>query len=37
VYNEKGEVVGIATRIYSETLGICIKIDHALELLTRLP
>jgi S1-C subfamily serine protease len=28
-----GEVVGIVTRIYSETLGICIKIDHALDLI----
>ena len=33
VFNLKGEVVGIATRIYSETLGICIKIDHAQKLL----
>jgi S1-C subfamily serine protease len=37
LFNEKGEVVGIATRIYSETLGICIKIDHALDLLARTP
>lgn len=28
-----GRVVGIVTRIYSETLGICIKIDHALNLI----
>ena len=28
-----GRVIGIVTRVYSETLGICIKIDHALELL----
>ena len=29
----KGEVVGIVTRIYSETLGICIKLQHALDLI----
>ena len=28
-----GEVVGIVTRIYSETLGICIKMEHAWTLL----
>ena len=33
LFDERGDVVGIATRIYSETLGICIKIDHALALL----
>jgi S1-C subfamily serine protease len=33
VFNEEGYVVGIATRIYSETLGICIKVRHALVLL----
>lgn len=33
VFNRDGEVVGIATRIYSETLGICLKIDHALDLM----
>lgn len=36
LYNSRGEVVGVATRIYSETLGICIRIEHALELLRRL-
>ena len=29
----KGEVVGIVTRIYSETLGICIKLQHATDLI----
>lgn len=33
VFSESGEVVGIATRIYTETLGICLKIEHALALL----
>lgn len=33
LFNEEGEVVGVATRIYSETLGICLKVDHALDLL----
>lgn len=33
LFNQKGQVVGVATRIYSETLGICLKIDHALSLL----
>lgn len=33
VFNSQGKVVGVATRIYSETLGICLKIDHALNLL----
>lgn len=33
VFNKGGKVVGIATRVYSETLGICLKIDHALGLL----
>ena len=33
LFNPKGEVVGIATRIYSETLGICLKIDHVLDLM----
>ena len=28
-----GRVVGIVTRIYSETLGICIRIHHALDLI----
>ena len=28
-----GQVHGVVTRVYSETLGICIKIDHALALL----
>jgi S1-C subfamily serine protease len=35
LFNADGRVVGIATRIYSETLGICIKIDHVLALLSR--
>lgn len=30
-----GKVVGIVTRIYSETLGICIKLQHALDLIER--
>lgn len=29
----EGKVVGIVTRIYSETLGICIRIDHARQLI----
>lgn len=29
----EGEVVGIVTRVYSETLGICLKLEHALKLL----
>ena len=33
LFNREGKVVGIATRIYSETLGICLKIDHALDLM----
>ena len=33
VFAENGEVVGIATRIYTETLGICLKIEHATALL----
>ena len=33
VFNKNGKVVGIATRVYSETLGICLKIDHAISLL----
>lgn len=28
-----GEVIGICTRVYSETLGICIRIEHAMALL----
>ncbi|MEZ6194388.1 MAG: trypsin-like peptidase domain-containing protein [Planctomycetota bacterium] len=32
----RGEVVGIVTRIYSETLGICIKIERARHLLATL-
>ncbi len=30
-----GEVVGIVTRVYSETLGICLKLEHALNLLEK--
>ena len=33
VIGRDGRVIGIATRIYSETLGICLKIDHVLALL----
>lgn len=33
LFNDKGEVVGVATRIYSETLGICLKIEHVQDLL----
>ncbi len=35
VFDEQGHVVGVATRIYSETLGICIKAGHVRELLDR--
>jgi S1-C subfamily serine protease len=35
VFDEDGQVIGIATRIYSETLGICIKVEHARKLLDR--
>ncbi len=35
VFDADGRVIGIATRIYSETLGICIKIGYARELLER--
>jgi S1-C subfamily serine protease len=28
-----GEVIGVCTRVYSETLGICIRIEHAMKLL----
>jgi S1-C subfamily serine protease len=35
VFDEEGQVIGIATRIYSETLGICIKAEHARSLLDR--
>ncbi|HGY92826.1 MAG TPA: trypsin-like serine protease [Planctomycetes bacterium] len=31
----EGKVVGVVTRIYSETLGICITIDHVRDLLER--
>ncbi len=30
-----GRVVGIVTRVYSETLGICLKLDHVLKLLEK--
>jgi S1-C subfamily serine protease len=33
LFNRDGMVIGIVTRIYSETLGICLKIEHACELL----
>lgn len=33
VFTADGEVIGIATRVYSETLGACIRIEHALRLL----
>jgi S1-C subfamily serine protease len=33
VFDEQGHVIGVATRIYCETLGICIKADHARKLL----
>ncbi len=33
VFTSDGEVIGIATRVYSETLGACIRIEHALALL----
>ena len=31
-----GRVVGIVTRVYSETLGICLKLDHLHKLVARL-
>jgi len=37
LFNADGVVVGIATRIYSETLGICLKFDHAAKLLAAVP
>lgn len=33
LFDREGRVVGIATRVYSETLGICIQIDRVQELL----
>ena len=33
VFSAEGRVIGIATRIYSETLGICIRIRHGLRML----
>lgn len=33
VFTADGEVIGVATRVFSETLGICLRIEHALELL----
>jgi S1-C subfamily serine protease len=35
VFSEDGQVIGVATRIYCETLGICIKAEHARTLLDR--
>jgi S1-C subfamily serine protease len=35
VFDEDGRVVGVATRIYCETLGICIKAEHARKLVDR--
>lgn len=35
VFDERGRVVGIATRVFSETLGICIRIPHGRRLLDR--
>ncbi len=31
-----GRVVGMVTRVYSETLGICLKLDHVLKLVKKL-
>lgn len=31
----RGRVVGVVTRVYSETLGICIKVQRAIELLDK--
>jgi S1-C subfamily serine protease len=33
VLDGRGRVIGIATRIYCETLGICIKAEHLRTLL----
>lgn len=33
LFGADGRVVGVTTRIFSETLGICLKIEHALRLL----
>ena len=35
VFAADGSVIGIATRIYSETLGICIKAEHARKLMAQ--
>jgi S1-C subfamily serine protease len=35
VFDGQGRVIGVATRIYCETLGICIKAEHARELMNK--